>query len=178
MAEVGSNVLVPWANFYIMAGSSAAGLTGLMFVVITLVTREIRSDPQSEDGIAAFSTPTVVHFGAALLISAALSAPWPKLLYPGILLAVVGLSGVVYILRLAILARRLTTYSPDRQDWVWYTIMPTLAYAAILVGALYLFRVPADAMFAFGGGVMLLIFIGVRNAWDIVTYLAIKRDQP
>lgn len=171
-----SHVLAPWSNFYIMAGSSAAGLTGLMFVVITLVTGEIRSQAQSGDGIDAFSTPTVVHFGTALLVSATLSAPWPGLAYPGILLGLVGLSGIVYILRTAILARRLTTYSPDRQDWVWYTILPALAYAAILAGAVYLFAVPPDAMFAFGGGVMLLIFIGVRNAWDIVTYLAIKRE--
>lgn len=171
-----SHVLAPWSNFYIMAGSSAAGLTGLMFVVITLVTGEIRTQAQSGDGIDAFSTPTVVHFGTALLVSATLSAPWPSLTYPGLLLGLVGLCGVGYILRTAILARRLTTYSPDRQDWVWYTILPAMAYAAIVTGAVYLFRVPADAMFAFGGGVMLLIFIGVRNAWDIVTYLAIKRD--
>lgn len=160
-----------------MAGSSAAGLTGLMFVVITLVTGEIRSQPQSGDGIAAFSTPTVVHFGAALLVSATLSAPWPKLAYPGSLLALAGLAGIIYILRMAILARGLTTYSPDRQDLIWYTILPTLAYAAILFGGLYLFRIPADAMFAFAGGVMLLIFIGVRNAWDIVTYLAIVKRE-
>lgn len=171
-----SHVLAPWSNFYIMAGSSAAGLTGLMFVVITLVTGEIRSQPQSGDGIAAFSTPTVVHFGAALFVSAMLSAPWPKLVYPGALLALAGITGIVYILRMAVLARRLTTYSPDRQDLVWYTILPTLAYAAIAGGALYLFAVPPNAMFAFGGGVLLLIFIGVRNAWDIVTYLAIKRE--
>lgn len=176
MTEAAAHVLAPWSNFYIMAGSSAAGLTGLMFVVITLVTGEIRSQPQSGDGIAAFSTPTVVHFGASLLVSATLSAPWSRLAYPGTLLALLGAAGILYILRLAFLAKRLTTYSPDRQDWIWYTILPTLAYAAILAGALYLFGVPADAMFALGGGVMLLIFIGVRNAWDIVTYLAIKRD--
>ncbi|MBV9232567.1 MAG: hypothetical protein JO030_00880, partial [Candidatus Eremiobacteraeota bacterium] len=39
-------LLAHWANFYVMIGSSAAALTGLMFVVITLVTnmeREART---------------------------------------------------------------------------------------------------------------------------------------
>jgi hypothetical protein len=74
-----------------MAGSSAAALTGLMFVVITLVsgTERLR---QSPDGISTFSTPTVVHFCAALLVSAVLSAPWRVIGHAGIVIAIAGAS--------------------------------------------------------------------------------------
>jgi len=30
-----------------------------------------------------------------------------------------------------------------------------------------------QALFALAGGALLLIFIGIRNAWDIVTFIAI-----
>ena len=62
-----------WENFYIIIGSSAAALTGLMFVVITL-TAETRAS--YEDGaINAFATPTVSHFCFVLLIAAIVSVP-------------------------------------------------------------------------------------------------------
>ena len=160
-----------------MTGSAAGALTGLMFVVITLVTRVER--PGTRDGTSTFSTPTVVHFCAALLVSAILSAPWHSLVGPAALLGLSGLCGVVYVLRLMYRTRRLTAYNPDLEDWAWYTILPFVAYGAILVGAIMLPAIPVQALFALAGGVMLLIFIGIRNAWDIVTYIAVGlKDEP
>jgi hypothetical protein len=52
----------------------AGALIGLQFVVITLVA----DSPNSRDmerASSAFATPTIVHFGAVLLLSAILSAP-------------------------------------------------------------------------------------------------------
>jgi hypothetical protein len=172
MPEAVSSVLTPWANFYILTGSAAAGLTGLMFVVITLVTgsERVRRNP---DGISTFSTPTVVHLGVALLASAILSTPWHALVYPAVLLGVAGLSGVVYVLRILRRSRNLAEYALDIEDWAWYAVLPLAAYGAILGGAVPLCSVPSGALFAIAGGVTLLIFIGIHNAWDIVTYLAI-----
>jgi len=179
LAETVSSILGAWSNFYIMTGSSAAALTGLMFIVITLVmgSERLRKSP---DGIGTYSTPTVVHFCAALLVSAILSAPWRSLAHLGILLALSGIAGVVYVLRVAQRARRQANYRPDAEDWTWYTILPLLAYVAIFAGAIALPADPVVALFAIGGGAMLLIFIGIRNAWDIVTFIAIglSRDRP
>jgi hypothetical protein len=172
MAEAASSFLTQWSNFYIMTGSSAAALTGLMFVVITLVTNLERSR-RSSDGISTFSTPTVVHFCAALLVSAMLNAPWHSLRYPATLLALAGLFGLVYMVRIVYRTRRLSVYSADLEDWAWYSILPFVAYGAILAGAVLLPAIPANALFTLAGGVMLLIFIGIHNAWDIVTFLVI-----
>jgi hypothetical protein len=170
-----ASVLGPWSNFYAMIGSAAAALTGLMFVVITLVTgagqERLRRAP---DGISTFSTPTVMHFATALLISGILLAPWHWLRYPAIVLGIIGLCGIVYVLRVMRRAMRLSTYDPDAEDWTWYSILPLLAYVAILAGAILLFALPAKGLFAVAGAVMLLIFIGIRNAWDVVTFLAIN----
>jgi hypothetical protein len=178
MAETASSVLVPWSTFYIMTGSSAAALTGLMFVVITLVTgvERLRRAP---DGISTFSTPTVVHFCAALLVSAILSAPWRSLVHPAVLLGLAGVYGVGYMLRVMYRTRRLSVYRADLEDWAWYTILPFVSYGAILAGAIMLPAIPVKALFALAGGVLLLIFLGIRNAWDIVTFIAIALpDEP
>lgn len=89
--------------------------------------------------------------------------------------ALIGLYGVVYILRVMYRTRRLTVYTADFEDWTWYTILPFAAYGAISAGAIALAAVPVQALFILAGGVVLLIFIGIRNAWDIVTYIAIVR---
>ncbi len=167
------HVLTQWSNFYMLTGSAAGALTGLMFVVITLVGGERRSQA-APTGISTFSTPTVAHFCAALLVSALLSAPWHRLVPPAVLLGVAGVAGIAYILHLMRQTRRLTTYTPDLEDWTWYTALPLLAYAAILGGAIALPFAAGKALFALAGGVLLLIFIGIRNAWDVVTYIAIQ----
>ena len=86
--------ITPWANFYVLTGGAAAALTGLMFVVITLITSEER-ETRNPDGIAAFSTPTVQFFSSSLLISAVMSAPWPSLNGPDIVVGLLGLGGVL-----------------------------------------------------------------------------------
>jgi len=178
MAEPVSSVLGPWSNFYALTGTSASALTGLMFVVITLVTGEERA-PRSPDGISTFSTPTVLHFCAALLVSAILIAPWGSLLFPATLVALTGLYGVVYVLRVSSRARHLETYRPDFEDLCWYTILPLIAHFAMLAGAAMLFAAPAGAPYPIAGGVAFLILIGIRNAWDVVTFLAMDGlNQP
>src|ERR1700747_2437377 len=99
MAENASATLRSWSHFYIMTGSAAASLTGLMFVVITLITDEVRRRGD-RDGISIFSTPTVAHFGAALLVSMILGIPWHLFIHPATLLGIVGLCGLLYVLRL------------------------------------------------------------------------------
>jgi hypothetical protein len=170
MDQTFPSLLAAWSNFYVMTGTAAAGLTGLMFVVITLVTGTERA--RSQDGISTFSTPTVLHFGAALFVSAILVAPLHSLAIAATLVGFAGLYGVVYILRVTYRAKRLQLYRPDIEDWTWYNVLPFLAYGAILAGAIVLHAVPGKALLAIAGGVLLLIFIGIRNAWDVVTFLA------
>jgi hypothetical protein len=177
VVESATPFLAAWSNFYVMIGSSAAALTGLMFVVITLVTRAEQMS-RTEDGIASFSTPTVMHFSQALLVAAILTVPWRSVLVPAVLVGLAGLYGIALIVRLILRTRGLTMYSPDLEDWIWYMVMPFIAYAATLCGAMGLFVHPAAALFAIAGGVLLLVFIGIRNAWDVVTFLVIRSVPP
>lgn len=151
-----------------------------MFVVISLTTgsRFVRQAGDANAGFSAFSTPTVVHFCAAFFISGILSAPWPSRLPPDTLIGLTGLAGIVYVARALYSAKQLTSYTMLLEDWVWFTILPFIAYGAIVASAmLLLFSLAAPGLFVLAGATMLLIFIGIRNAWDIVTYLAADQIQ-
>lgn len=173
--------LTAWENFYVITGSSAAALTGLMFVVITLVAGQERLE-NAADGVETFSSPTVVHFCAALLVSGILSAPWHSLIGPNIMLALTGLYGVGYAARVIWRISHQSVYSPGFDDWMWFAITPLLSYAALVGAAIVLVPFSRQALFAVAAATLLLIFVGIRNAWDTVTYIAIfdptlRRDR-
>ena len=174
--EAAVSPLAAWQNFYVIIGTSAASLTGLMFVVITLIAgARVRG---SSGGLAAFGAPTVVHFSIALLVAAILSAPWQVLWNAGLLLGLCGLGGVIYVVIVVRRARHQTDYQPVLEDWLWHTVFPLVSYTALLVAAIVLPGNPAPALFVIGAGTVLLLFTGIHNAWDTVTYLAIERSQP
>ncbi|HEY6066254.1 MAG TPA: hypothetical protein VIY96_08875 [Thermoanaerobaculia bacterium] len=168
--------LTAWENFYVIVGSSAAALTGLQFVVIALVAESRAKSTIRE--IDAFGTPTIVHFCAVLLLSAVLSAPWSSLANAGLALGACGFAGIIYVFIVLRRARRQTGYKPVFEDWLWHTGLPFVGYAGLLATAFELPNRPLPALFGIGTVALLLLFIGIHNAWDTVTYIATERMLP
>jgi hypothetical protein len=167
------SLLAAWANFYIIVGSAAAVLVGLTFIAITLST-QIRL-PGIERGIAAFNTPTVVHFGVALFLAALLSAPWPTLVPLALALGLCGLVLTLYTANVMQRQRHLTGYTPVLEDWLWYKLSPLVAYLALVAAAPLLPVSPEPTLFLIGAVMALLLFNGIHNAWDLVTYIVVAR---
>lgn len=167
-----------WETFYVIVGSSAGALTGLQFVVLTLVA-DLEIEESSQDTVSAFGTPTVVHFCSALLLSAILSAPWPSPTGAGYTVALLGLAGVIYTFMTLMRARRQLRYQPVLEDWIWHTILPGISYATLLPASDWLRSNPETALFPIGGAALLLVLIGIHNAYDSVIYitLVLRRSQ-
>jgi hypothetical protein len=169
--------LAGWENFYVIVGSAAGALIGLQFVVVTLIADS--PTLRVAEGVAAFATPTIVHFGVVLLLSAVVSVPWHKIGAVSVVWGLVGLSGIVYAV---IVSRRLrvqTIYQPVFEDWLFHVLLPFAAYA-MLAGSAYMAHSHArPALFVVGAATLLLLFVGIHNAWDAVTYHVFvkKREQ-
>jgi len=174
MAQAAVSPLAEWENFYVIVGSSAGALTGLQFVVIALI-KEARAETSMLE-IRAFGSPTVVHFCAALLISAILSAPWHSLFSAGLTLTACGAAGAIYVAGVIRHARK-SRYNPDAEEWFWYAGLPLASYVALLVVGLLLNRRPTPSLFGIGAIALLLLFVGIHNSWDSVTYIAIGGRQ-
>ena len=174
MQEAALSPLVAWQNFYVITGSAAATLTGLMFVVATLIAGVRVRVALPSESFTTFNTPNVVHFGAALLVAAVLSAPWQALWQTSVLLGLSGIGGVSYVVIVLRRVRRQTDYQPVMEDWLFHTILPLVSYTAILVAAFVLPGDPAPALFVIAAATVLLLFIGIHNAWDNVTYIAVE----
>jgi hypothetical protein len=173
MEEAAQSPLVAWETFFFLVGSSGAALTGLQFVVIALIAESRRRATTRE--IEAFATPNIVHFCAVLLISAILSAPWHGLSRVAFALGACGVAGMVYGVIVVRRARRQTTYRPVLEDWLWHSVFPLIAYTLLVVASLVLTRYPRRVLFVIGASALLLLFIGIHNAWDTVTYITVDQ---
>lgn len=160
--------LAGWDSFYVIVGSAAGALIGLQFVVITLIAQ--RPPRDAEKAGAAFATPTIAHFSAALLLSAILRAPWRVITTSAVLWGLVGLAGVAYSIVVARRMRAQTAYRPVLQDWLFHVLLPCVAYALLAGSAYAAHSHLRPALFCVGASVLLLLFIGISNSWDAVTY--------
>ena len=177
MQEAQLAPLATWQTFYILIGTAAATLTGLMFIVVTLLAGVRERVPLSSEAFATFNTPNVVHFGLVLLVAAVLTAPWQALWLVGVLLGLCGLGGVTYAVIVVRRVRRQTDYRPVLEDWLFHTVLPLVSYTAFIVAAIALPGNPAPALFVIAAATVLLLFIGIHNAWDNVTFIAVELSQ-
>jgi hypothetical protein len=163
------HLLSGWENFYVIIGSSAGALIGLQFVVMTLIA----DIPMRRDVAAAgnaFATPTIIHFSAVLLLAGVMTAPWQSLFTVAVIWALVGLVGLVYC---GVTTRRVKSqqaYKPEFEDWLFHSLLPFAAYALVAGGGLVATMHERGALFAIAGAALLLLFIGILNSWDAITY--------
>ncbi len=170
--ETAHAALGEWESFYIIVGSSAAALTGLQFVVITLIGE---AQSRSTGGIGAFATPTIVHFCAALFVSVTMSAPWPRLSEPAFVIAASAVVGLIYTAIVIWRATHQTAYQMVAEDWIWHLSLPVIVYTTQFVAGVLLTRYTLVALFAVAIASLLLVYIGIHNAWDTSTYMVAER---
>ncbi len=168
--------LAGWENFYVIVGSAAGALIGLQFVVITLIADMPIGHGAAQAG-GAFATPTIVHFGAVLLLSGILSAPWQGVVTAAVLWGLLGLSGIVYEIIVVRRMRLQTAYRPEFEDWLFHVLLPLAAYAMLAVSAYAARTRLRETLFGVGAAALLLLFTGIHNAWDAVTYHVFVRKQ-
>lgn len=176
MEHTAHALLSQWESFYVIVGSSAGGLTGLWFVVITLVGES--NIPRSAESTNAFGTPNVVHFAAVLVLSAILSAPWTRLKDPAHLVGLMAILGVIYVLIVIRRMLRQHQYQPQLEDWMFHLVLPLISYASLFVGAAGLSHDQPWALFLVAGVALLQLCIGIHNAWDTVVYIVSRKEEP
>jgi hypothetical protein len=108
-----------------------------------------------------------------LLISAIISAPFHRLSSAASVLGATGAGGLLFGVLVVREARRQKGYVPVLEDWIWHAVFPLVAYSGLLVAALLLPKRPEPSLFGVGAAALLLLFVGIHNAWDAVTYIAL-----
>ena len=168
--------LAEWDSFYVIVGGAAGALIGLQFVVMTLIAE--KPSPGIAQAGPAFATPAIVHFSATLLLSALLRAPWHAVTPAAFTCGAVGLFGMIYVSVLFRRIRRQTAYQPDAEDWTFHVALPFLAYLLLALAPFPSLAHERETLFAIGAAILILLFAGIHNAWDAVSYQVFVIRKP
>lgn len=160
-----------------MVGQTAGTLIGLMCVVVTLgatLGSEVRRKALVS-AVPMLVTPTLVHFGAILFVAMlALVPKGSNVVVPWCLLAC-GVAGMVYVVILGagIFSNRPSLMDPsDIGAHAAYVPVPANAYVLFTISAILTLVGSRNANLAIGAGVVILVIVGIRNAWGMALFVA------
>ena len=75
--------------------------------------------------------------------------------------------------------RKTKAYVPVLEDWIWNVILPAVVSFGLLTVAILIWYRLSPALFAVATLSLMLLFIGIHNAWDIAVWMTTrKRDPP
>ena len=161
--------LAEWRDFYVMIGTASGVIVGAAFVVATLAAGlEHRTL-----GLRGFISPTTVHLGSVLVGSAVLMVPTLTRPWLMVLLGSGGIAGVVYSV---IVAMRIWQLNLDISDRASYAIVPVLIYAAMAFAAFLARWRIGISLEILAAALVALLVIGMRNAWDMASFM-ISRER-
>jgi hypothetical protein len=163
-----------WGDFYLLAGSAAAVLIGLIFVVITLMHDRPRSSVLA--GAKLYMGPIVLGVSFALVLSAAALTPGmdrPSFSAIAALIALWGLArGVISIAGISKLKEVHWT------DIWFYGVIPTVLYLLLGAAAFAFWSDTRGAQYDVAAVIVGLLLLAIRNEWDLITWIAPRQDSP
>ncbi len=167
-----------WQAFYQVTGSAAGALIGLLFIVATLSAgRRIEGASITPSiGGQLFTGPSVFHLALVLVISALALMPGPEGGVSSLLILACVLGGLAYAVKIAIGLAGLKRRSHWTDIW-FYGIAPAAAYVGLAAAAVATILGLAHAACAAAVMLLVLLMLAIRNAWDLVTWLA-ARSHP
>src|SRR3954468_2694777 len=162
-----------WESFYVIVGAAAGALIGLQFVVMTLMADR----PPAPEAGAAYATPQIVHFSAAFFLSALVRVPWHGIAPAAVLWGLLGVAGSPSRRLVPAPMGRRSASQPALGAGFFHVVLPLSAYALLAVSALAAFHRPDETLFAVAAAALTLLFAGIHNAWDAVTWHLMVRPR-
>lgn len=158
-----------WDSFYLIVGPSAGAMIGMLFVVASLAGGLEQS--QALRGASIYMTPTVFHLGVVMVLSAVASVPALHAHATGALIAAAALGGLVYCATVIVRLYR-PKIAAHWSDIHCYGCVPALVYALLAATAATVWFAQPAAPYLLAATLTALLLISIRNAWDLVTWIA------
>jgi len=160
-----------WENYFVLTGTAAVTLMGLLFVVITLGAERVeRGD---ERRLRTYLTPTLVHFGVVFLIALlALSPEGDSVIVP---FGLIGVAGLLYSMNVAVKTARMDRLWSDAS--LFHGGIPIVCYAGIIGAAWLGMTSTRHAYLVLRAVSALLLVAGMRNAWAVAIDIARRNSK-
>jgi len=165
-----------WHDFLMLLGTAAATLVGLMFVAVSVGQGMFSRERQAP--VRTLLSPTVVAFSCVLAVCLIGVAPVPDWTSLALLLGGVGGFGLIYSVAVfRRMAREGLLAKTDLEDRTWYATVPAVAYLILIAAATAFWRGEPAGCDLLVVGTGLLMLAGLRNAWDMTTWVVMMRSK-
>ncbi|HEY4844723.1 MAG TPA: hypothetical protein VII89_03425 [Candidatus Dormibacteraeota bacterium] len=170
-----------WHDFYILAGTSAATLVGLLFVGLSLHLRIVVTSSE----VRSLARVTLANFGLVLFVALFMVIPEDPSTAALQLIASGAVSLVIITPSLVSAAQRggrtLEMRPRDRARLALRFGLSGVSYAAVIVAGILLDSSMASAFTWLVVAIVVLLVISLRNAWDLLVTVgdfALGDDPP
>ncbi len=158
-----------WSEFYLLVGTAASVLIGLIFVVISLMQDRSRSSVMA--GSRLYMGPIVLGVSFVMVLSAAALTPGIRPAQFALIASVIAAWGLARGLYSTVGIARLKGEVHWTDLW-FYGVLPSVAYLAIGIVALAFWQGWACAKTGLAVTVTAGLLLAIRNEWDLITWIA------
>jgi hypothetical protein len=164
-----SLVIAGWHDFYIMTGTAAATLMGLLFVSLSLNVDIITRD--ENDDLRILASQSFVNFLCVLMFSVVFLIPSQVPAGLGLPLLGIGGFGLYYTLSRYLHTRKNLPRSWGKRSLTMRFVLPIICYATLSIIAISVLMSMTDGLYWLVPVMILLIINTSINAWDLLLRL-------
>jgi hypothetical protein len=164
-----------WHDFYLLLGTAGATLVALLFVAVSLGVGFLT--PERSTATRLFMSPVVIHFACVFFVSAISLVPSHK---PAFFAALIGATAVVGLIVSAVITVQVvrTDLTNEIVDYFAYGLLPAIGYGALMAAAIMIETGKGLGLDLLGGGLLLLLTVNIRNAWDLTLTMVQRHQDP
>jgi hypothetical protein len=166
-----------WQNFYLLSGTAAATLIGLMFVAVTFGSRLV--SVQSAVSARSFIDPPFYHFVHVLLTACLVVIPSMSAPMLGALLLCVSVLRAAVLFRIHRHMREAQRKFGDIElsDWIQGIAVPLLCYLLLGASGAAFFAGYSAAFSGLAIATLATLMLGVFGAWELMIWMALTRAR-
>jgi hypothetical protein len=170
-------ILQPWHDFFILTGTAASTLLGLVFVAASIAATIPNEQLGDQRSRALWIVPILWAFVRVLVVSALGLIPWHTVTSFGCVLSALA---VMDLTRMAWVTLGMRGFHRSRErltlgDWGWHVIYPFLATLALAASGVSMAAGWPLPLHVLAAGLIGHLVAGVHNAWELADWLATRQ---
>jgi len=167
-----------WHEFYLMAGTAAVTLAGLLFVALSLHLD--RFVEKSHEHLLALARVTLLSFTFVLFASLAMLMPPINKHQTALMIGAVSLGGLAFSFRVTRAARHHDEAGFSRGQMRRRLVPALVGYVMMLLTAVGLYLGIPESLYFMVGGTCMILGNAAGTSWDLLVQIAKQRraSQP